>query len=252
MKKRKNVVLISGIIILLAVGGFVAITVKQNTETSNNNVELTSTPIPTLTNTPIPTVTSTPNLTPTSTPTPIPTNTPTPEPTATATPTPTLTPTPVPTSTPTPKPTATPTPKVEHIGFVDGKIDCSKELGDEALKLIEKYDLDKSNSVYLNTIVYIYYTKTESLDNSKIHKDILEDAVKEIAKQFEDAKQKEEDRQKQEDIFNNNKDNEPPKDWNGYEQDGIEDEEENSDWVWSESHGDGGELITDGKLNGMD
>ena len=47
MKKRRNIVLISGIIILLAVCGFIATTIKQNTETSNNNVELTSTPIPT-------------------------------------------------------------------------------------------------------------------------------------------------------------------------------------------------------------
>ena len=138
----------------------------------------------------------------------------------------------------------------QHVGFVDGKIDCSKELGDEALKLIEKYGLDKSNSVYLNTIVYLYYTKTESLDNSKIHKDILEDAVKEIAKQFEDAKQKEEDRQKQEDTFKNDTNQDAPEGWTGE----IEDDdpyEEDSDWVFDDM-GDGGELITDGKINGMD
>ena len=114
----------------------------------------------------------------------------------------------------------------QHVGFVDGKIDCSKELGDEALKLIEKYGLDKSNSVYLNTIVYLYYTKTESLDNSKIHKDILEDAVKEIAKQFEDAKQKEEDKQKQDDTFKNDTGQDAPEGWTGIIDDGDEEVDE--------------------------
>ena len=146
----------------------------------------------------------------------------------------------------------------QHIGVVDGKIDPSKELGDEALKLIEKYGLDKSNSVYLNTTVYLYYTKTESLDNSKIHKDILEDAVKEIAKQFEDAKQKEEDKQKQDDTFKNDTGQDAPEGWTGEIEDDNEDYQpaegemslaDRKDWG---DGGDGGELITDGKINGMD
>ncbi len=149
----------------------------------------------------------------------------------------------------------------QHIGFVDGKIDCSKELGDEALKLIDKYGLDKSNSVYLNTIVYLYYTKTESLDNSKIHKDILEDAVKEIAKQFEDAAKKEEEKQKNEDIFKNDTNQDAPEGWTGIAPDDWEPEIDD-DYEFVPGNYDGinignrdfsvGELITDGKLDEMD
>ena len=146
--------------------------------------------------------------------------------------------------------------KVEHIGLTaDGKVSVNtKALSKEIDKVMGEYGLDYK---YKITIVNNYYTKTKDLDNTKIHDDILEKVIKEFKVELDAENKKQEEQQKQEDIFNNNKDHDAPDDWNGWETDNDDSEPAEGEFTIDlEANdalaGDGGELITDGKLNGMD
>ena len=156
--------------------------------------------------------------------------------------------------------------KQQHIGLTsDGKITATREFGLEMLKVMEKHGLSYD---YQITIVSNYYNETKDLDNTKIHYDILEEVVKDFKDSLDADKKKEEDRQKQEDIFKNDTNQDAPDDWTGIIDD--EDPEPSEDWSGEEWDDDysgvsaegvtigrvhdktGGELITDGKINGMD
>ncbi len=151
--------------------------------------------------------------------------------------------------------------KQQHIGLTsDGKITATREFGLEMLKVMEKHGLSYD---YQITIVSNYYNETKDLDNTKIHYDILEELVKDLKDSLDADKKKEEDRQKQEDTFKNDTNQDAPDDWTGI----IDDEDPAPPEGWTGSGSgvsgdgfiigslegnDGGELITDGKINGMD
>ena len=144
--------------------------------------------------------------------------------------------------------------KQQHIGLTsDGKITATREFGLEMLKVMDKHGLSYD---YQITIVSNYYNETKDLDNTKIHYDILEELVKDLEDSLDADKKKEEDRQKQEDTFKNDTNQDAPDDWIPEIEGGDYQPAEGEITIDLEANdalaGDGGELITDGKINGMD